>query len=234
MENSARENSAIVSPLGTELSRVPPPEKTWVEGHPRKLPEPPTLAIVLRKFRIHENRPLALGRFVAEWLAHQPDRPAEAQLTRSDALRQIPPPWSPSSRWAWPAASIASWPATTWPASWAGRLPGSCAARRLRELLPLFGRRAADETYELRPTKAAATRVLWQRMIDEHLTAPQVRQEVRRLMPRRSLPIGAGRHLAAVRRELAHLKSREDLLAVIRLVEDRLARLGVAPAAKAG
>ena len=58
---------------------------------------------------------------------------------------------------------------------------------------------------------------------------------MQRLMPRRSLALhGDAGRLASIRRELARLKSREGLLAVIRLAEERLARLGLAGVAKAG
>jgi hypothetical protein len=226
---------AAIGPAGATIDKVSsPPEKTWVEAHPRRLPEPPTLAIVLEQFRIHENRPLALGRFVSEWLAHQPDRPADAQLGRSEALRAV--------RMALVAQQqvglagrvdrfLASYFVARelgWQAAWRLRYAA------IRELLPLFGRNAATEVYELRCNKAAATRVLWQRMCDEHLSAQQVRDEVRRLVPRRSLALAANSRLAILRREVARLKSRDDLLAVIRLVEERLARLGVVPTARAG
>ena len=229
-----RESSGIASASShgaLTSSATPATEKTWVEGHPRKLPEPPTLAIVLEQFRIHENRPMALGRIVAEWLSTQPDRPADAQLTRSQALREIrmglvaQQQLGLAGRLDRFLASYYVARELGWQAAWKLRYAA------IRELLPLFGRNAASEVYELRPRVAAATRILWQRMIDDRLTAHQVREEVRRLMPRRTLAIdGAARHLAAVRREVARLKSREDLLAVIRLAEERLARLGLAGA----
>ena len=210
-------------------------EETWVEGHPRKLPEPPTLAIVLREFRLHENRPLALGRFVAEWLAHQPDRPADGQLTRAEALRTIRDGLVTQQQMGMAGRLdrflCSYYVARTlgWQTAWKLRYAA------IRELLPLFGRNAATEEYELRPRVAAATQDLWVRMERDRLTGEQVRAEVRRLLPRRTVALqGAAGRLAMFRRELARLKSRDDLLAVLRLVEERLAMLGQATTAKAG
>ncbi len=225
--------SAGPRPAEVLQSPAPPVKETWVEGHPRKLPEPPTLSIVLREFRLHENRPLALGRFVAEWLDQQPDRPAESQLTRAEALRQIRAGLVGQQQLAMAGRLdrflCSYYVARTlgWQTAWRLRYAA------IRELLPLFGRNAATEEYELRPRVAAATKDLWARMESDGLTGEQVRAEVRRLLPRRTVTLhGAAGRLAMFRRELGRLKSRDDLLAVLRLVEERLAVL--VPAAKAG
>jgi hypothetical protein len=223
------------SPAGASLAPEAAAKEIWVEGHPRKLPEPPTLVIVLREFRLHENRPLALGRFVAEWLAHQPDRPADGQLTRAEALRTIRDGLVAQQQLGLAGrldrflCSFYVARELGWQAAWKLRYAA------IRELLPLFGRNAATEEYELRPRVAAATKDLWARMERDRLTGEQVRAEVRRLLPRRTVALhGAAGRLAMFRRELARLKSRDDLLAVLRLVEERLALLGQATTAKAG
>jgi hypothetical protein len=99
----------------------------------------------------------------------------------------------------------------------------------LRELLPLFGRNAATEEYCLRPSLAAATRALWARMVAEKLPAAAVHEEVQKIRPAQVVRMhGQAGRFAVVKRELLKLRGRDDLLAVIRLAQERLERLGMA------
>jgi hypothetical protein len=211
---------------------APASDATTVKTHTRKPPQPTTLEVVLEQFRLYELRPLSIGKFCAEWLAHQPELPADQQLPRSEALKRIRTGLAQQDQVTLAARLdrfiACYWIATElgWTSAWKLRYAA------IRELLPLFGRNAATEEYCLRPDKAEATRALWNRMLDEHLTAIAVRDEVRKIRPPKAVRMhGRSGKLAAVRREMlrivARLKDRGAVLEWIRLGQERLDKLGL-------
>jgi hypothetical protein len=200
-----------------------------LKAHGRKPPQPATLEIVLEQFRLYELRPLTIGKFCVQWLQHQPELAADKQLPRGEALRRIREGLAKQDQVTLAARLdrfIACYYVATvlgWEDAWKLRYAA------IRELLPLFGRNAALEEYELRPERAAATRALWSRMLAEHLTAEAVRAEVRKIRPPQVLRLhGRSGRLATIRRDLKRLKAREDLLEVIRLAQEYLERMGAA------
>ena len=221
----------IARPAG-EVARAPtvsPPTaaETAVKAHLRKPPQPPTLEFLLDQFRLFESRPLSLGKSCALWLNHQPELPIESQLPRGEALRRIREGLVKQDQATYATRLdrfIAAYFVALelgWEEAW--RVRYSC----VRELLPLFGRNAATEEYQLRPERADATRALWRRIVDQRLTASAVREQVGKIMPRKTVRMhGRSGRLAVIRRDVQRLKAKEDLLEVLRLVQDRLERLG--------
>lgn len=210
---------------------APRPADTVVKTHTRKPAEPTTLEVVLDQFRLHELRPLSLGKFCWEWLTHQPEFSEAEQLTRSEALVRIREGLVRQQQISH-AARLDRFILVYWIATelgWASAWKLKYAA--IRELQPMFGRNAANEEYCLRPDKAEVTRELWGRMLAEHLTAEQVRAEVAKIRPpkgkRKTVRIdGRAGRLVALRREVNRLKAREDLLTAMAFIQERLAKLG--------
>jgi len=200
-----------------------------VKAHGRKPSQPITLEVVLEQFRLFELRPLTIGKFCVQWLRHQPELAAEEQLPRGEALRRIRQGLvqrdqvSMAARLDRYIACYFVALALGWDDGWKLRYAA------IRELMPLFGRNAATEEYVLRPERERATRGLWARMVAERLTAETVRGEVRKIRPPKSFRLhGRSGRLATIRRDLQRLKAPEDLLEVIRLAQERLARLAPA------
>ena len=74
---------------------------------------------------------------------------------------------------------------------------------------------------------------MWGRMVDEHLTAIAVRDEVRKIRPPKSIRMhGRSGRLAVLRREVQRLRVRDELLALIGMAKERLEKLGLAAAAE--
>ena len=136
--------------------KAPASDVTTVKTHTRKPPQPTTLEVVLEQFRLYELRPLSIGKFCAEWLAHQPELPADQQLPRGEALKRIRTGLAQQDQVTLAARLdrfiACYWIATElgWTSAWKLRYAA------IRELLPLFGRNAATEEYCLRPDKAKA------------------------------------------------------------------------------
>ena len=130
--------------------------------HTRKPPQPTTLELVLEQFRLYELRPLSIGKFCVEWLAHQPELPPDQQIPRGEALKRIREGLARQDQVSF-AARLDRFIACYWIAAelgWTAAWKLRYAA--IRELLPLFGRNAATEEYCLRPDKAEATRAVGQ------------------------------------------------------------------------
>ena len=213
----------------------PPAGGIPVRAHGRVPPQPKTLDTVLEQFRLYELRPLSLGKYVVDWLAHQPELPEAEQLPRGEALRRVRFGLVQQNQVTL-AARLDRFVACYWIAMEFG-WDDACRLRyaAIRELLPLFGRNAATEEYELRPEKAAATRALWGRMLAEKLTSDAVRAEVRKIRPPQVLRLrGRSGRLAATLREIKRYRAQEDLLAIIRQAQEQLERLGAAAGAAVG
>ncbi len=76
---------------------------------------------------------------------------------------------------------------------WVAQLLGGKAEElsfcSIREMQPLIGRDCATEQWRILTAYAGAATALWARMLAEKLSVNEVRAEVRKILPARSLPI---------------------------------------------
>ena len=145
--------------------------------------KPPGLRDVVEHYRQAELRPLWLGRVSHLWVADQDDR--------AKALKELK------------AALVADDLATAAGrvdrfihVYWVARLFGEDDAQQLRvaalrELCPLVRRNAANEEYAIRKNCDRAARALWNRMRRNGLSAAAVREEVLKILPKRTVKMKA-------------------------------------------
>ena len=174
-----------------------------------------TKQILLEKFRRFESRPLHLGRLCFVWIENKPDRAQALKCLKADLV---------ADDQVGAATRVNSYLAIYWVArllGWEDAQDLRVAA--IRELRRLIARNAATEEWQLRTVCEPAARGLWARMVAERLPAAVVRSEVRKIRPSRALKIG-GRSgkLAKLLKDIRRYPE-QDLEAIVRACQDRLA-----------
>ncbi len=204
-----------------------------VKGHERALPgtvekakEPLTLDVLVKEFERDQEqttaRALRLGRLSDSWIREQSERPEESKLDRASAIKVVRRRLAQAKIDAWVDRYIRCF----WVAQLFGGKAGGLSFSAIREMQPFVSRDRDTEKWRVVTTYETAARALWEKMLAEKLPVAEVRAEVRKILPAKSLPIRRKKIKFAVLLKAVPTISREERLALIRRCEEENARAG--------
>ncbi len=192
-----------------------------------KAKQPLTLEKLVEEFATDQRqttaRALRLGRHCDAWIRLQPERPEDVKLDRPSAIKFIRRRLA-EAKIDRHTARVDRYIRCYWVAQLLGGKAEELSFCSIREMQPLIGRDRATEQWRILTAYAGAATALWARMLAEKLSVNEVRAEVRKILPARSLPIRKRKIKFAALLKAVSVISREERAALIRRCQEVDAR----------